>query len=40
MEELIENTKKYLNNEKRESKVFAHDIAFNLIPHIDKFQDN
>lgn len=40
MEELIENTKKYLNWEERENKVFAHDIAFNLIPHIDKFGDN
>lgn len=40
MEELIENTKKYLDWEKREAKIFAHDIAFNLIPHIDKFQDN
>lgn len=40
MEELLENTKKYLNWEKRENNIFAHDIAFNLIPHIDKFQDN
>lgn len=40
MEELIENTKKYLDGEKRENKVFAYDIAFNLIPHIDTFQEN
>gem|GEM_PF-5423922 len=40
MDELIENTKKYLNNEERKVNVFTNDIAFNLIPHIDKFQDN
>ena len=40
MDELLENTKKYLNWEKRENNIFAHDIAFNLIPHIDKFQEN
>ncbi|MDD3793739.1 MAG: aspartate-semialdehyde dehydrogenase [Candidatus Gracilibacteria bacterium] len=40
MDELLENTKKYFNGEKREANIFAHDISFNLIPHIDKFQDN
>lgn len=29
-----------LNPEEMHSSVFAHPIVFNLIPHIDKFQDN
>ncbi|MDD5769930.1 MAG: aspartate-semialdehyde dehydrogenase [Candidatus Gracilibacteria bacterium] len=40
MNELLENTRNYLNDEKRENNIFAYDIAFNLIPHIDKFQEN
>lgn len=40
MSELEEETKKYLNGEKADHKIFAHPIPFNLIPHIDKFQVN
>lgn len=40
MEELREQTKNYLAGESVENKIFAHPIPFNLIPHIDKFQDN
>ena len=40
MTELEEETKKYLNNEEVGCNVFAHPICFNIIPHIDKFQEN
>jgi len=40
MNELIETTKNYLEKKESINKHFAHPIAFNLIPHIDKFQDN
>ena len=37
MDELFEQTKKYLENKKINSKNFTKQIAFNLIPHIDIF---
>jgi len=40
MNELVEATKQYLNGEKVKNEVFQHPIAFNLIPHIDTFQEN
>lgn len=40
MEELLSGTRSYLTGEKVTSSVFAHPLPFNLIPHIDKFQDN
>ena len=40
IEELKNQAIQYLNNEKIEPKVFAHQIAYNLIPQIDEFQDN
>ncbi len=46
MEELKENTKKYFNppltppSKGGGEQVFQHDIAFNVIPHIDAFQEN
>jgi aspartate-semialdehyde dehydrogenase len=41
MDELQEGTKAYLNGEKNiEHKVFAHPLPFNVIPQIDKFQEN
>ncbi len=40
MIELEAATKQYLAGEKVENEAFVHPIAFNLIPHIDKFQDN
>jgi len=40
MEELEEETRKVLNGEKAGKKIFAHPIPFNVIPHIDVFQEN
>jgi len=40
MDELTKATKQYLAGEKAGNKVFQYPIAFNLIPHIDQFQDN
>ena len=40
MDELTEGTAKYLAGEKVENKIFAHPLPFNVIPQIDKFQDN
>ena len=42
MTELREGTEKYLSDPSsaKECKVFAHPLPFNVIPHIDKFQDN
>lgn len=42
IQELLDNTKNYIDNNLNEFKshVFQHPIAFNVIPHIDKFQSN
>ena len=40
MDELIDQTKLVLNNQKIDSKNFTKQIAFNVIPHIDAFSDN
>ena len=40
MDELIEQTKQYLDGKKIESKNFTKQIAFNVIPHIDVFADD
>ena len=40
MDELIEQTKKFLNNEEIKSINFTKQIAFNAIPHIDVFSDD
>ncbi|GGS20399.1 aspartate-semialdehyde dehydrogenase [Deinococcus knuensis] len=40
MEELLEQTRAELNGEQAQANVFAHPIPFNVIPHIDSFQDN
>jgi aspartate-semialdehyde dehydrogenase len=37
MDELISQTKDYLNNKKIKPKKFTKQIAFNVIPHIDIF---
>ena len=37
MDELISQTKDYLNNKKIKPKKFTKQIAFNVIPHIDVF---
>ncbi len=40
MDELVEQTKKYLEGKKIESKNFTKQIAFNIIPQIDVFADD
>jgi len=40
MDELIEQTKLFLDNKKIKSKNFTKQIAFNVIPHIDVFADD
>lgn len=40
MDELILQTKQVLNGEDTNPVNFQHQIAFNLIPHIDRFMDN
>jgi aspartate-semialdehyde dehydrogenase len=40
MAELEAETRRVLEGEKANNSVFAHPIPFNVIPHIDKFQDN
>ena len=40
MEELLENTKRYFSGESPKIETFVENIAFNVIPHIDAFQEN
>ncbi len=40
MDELIEQTRQFLDGKKIEPKSFTKQIAFNLIPHIDSFSDD
>ena len=40
VDELIQQTKQYLEGEQIESKNFTKQIAFNVIPHIDVFADD
>jgi aspartate-semialdehyde dehydrogenase len=40
MAELETEAKNYLEGKEVKNEFFAHPIPFNLIPHIDKFQDN
>jgi len=40
MEELEAESRKVLNGEEAGNKIFAYPIPFNVIPHIDKFQEN
>mmetsp|Transcript_32386 Transcript_32386/g.43182 ORF Transcript_32386/g.43182 Transcript_32386/m.43182 type:complete len:214 (+) Transcript_32386:872-1513(+) len=42
MDELKEGTRAVLSGEREvaENKIFAHPLPFNVIPHIDKFQEN
>lgn len=40
IEELKKQTEDVLNAKKVSSKVFQHEIAFNIIPHIDSFEEN
>jgi aspartate-semialdehyde dehydrogenase len=40
MDELISGTKDWLDGKPVVNKLFAHPIPFNVIPHIDVFQEN
>ena len=40
MAELVAQTKAYANGQAMEVAAFKHQIAFNIIPHIDAFLDN
>ncbi len=40
MSELLEQTRNALDNKPVTNEVFAHSIVFNVIPHIDSFQEN
>ena len=40
MQELEQETRKFLNGEEPGCRVFQYPIVFNVIPHIDSFQDN
>jgi aspartate-semialdehyde dehydrogenase len=40
MDELKEGTKVVLEGGTATNQIFAHPLPFNVIPHIDKFQDN
>jgi aspartate-semialdehyde dehydrogenase len=40
MDELLEGTAAYLAGEKPTNTIFAHPLPFNVIPHIDVFQEN
>jgi len=40
MDELTQGTKKYLEGEDVNNDIFAYPLPFNVIPQIDKFQEN
>ena len=40
MEELQRGIEEHVRGDKPGHKVFAHPLPFNVIPHIDKFQNN
>ena len=40
MDELTDGTRVYLEGGKPENNIFAYPLPFNVIPQIDKFQDN
>jgi len=40
IDELKKQTEDVLGDRKATSKVFQHEIAFNIIPHIDSFEEN
>ena len=40
MKELEEGAAQFVRGEKVENAVFAHQLPFNVIPHIDKFLDD
>lgn len=40
MQELLDQTKEVYDGGEAKPEAFTHPIAFNIIPHIDKFQEN
>jgi aspartate-semialdehyde dehydrogenase len=40
IDELMKQTKAILNKKKIEREVYPHQIAFNILPHIDEFENN
>ncbi|GAB5602107.1 aspartate-semialdehyde dehydrogenase [Thermus sp. FJN-A] len=40
MEELLHETHRFLHGEAPRAEAFAHPLPFNVIPHIDAFQEN
>ncbi len=40
IDELTEQSSQILNNKKPTRKIYPHQIAFNILPHIDVFEDN
>ncbi|MCL0066859.1 aspartate-semialdehyde dehydrogenase [Thermodesulfovibrionales bacterium] len=40
MDELLRQTTDFLNSKEIKSDVYPHQIAFNVLPHIDKFLEN
>jgi aspartate-semialdehyde dehydrogenase len=40
MDELTQGTRDYLDGKKVNNEIFAHPLPFNVIPQIDKFQEN
>ncbi len=40
MQELLEETRKALDGQAATARVFPHPLAFNVLPHIDAFQEN
>jgi len=40
IDELLDHTQSYFENKKVQKEIFAHPLPFNIIPHIDVFQDN
>lgn len=40
MQELLDGTREFLEGKPVQNKTFAYPIPFNVIPHIDAFQDN
>jgi aspartate-semialdehyde dehydrogenase len=40
MDELTTGTRDYLDGKEVQNKIFAHPLPFNVIPQIDKFQEN
>lgn len=40
LQELTDQANSYINERPIEPKIYPHEIAFNVLPHIDQFQEN